>query len=765
MKRRPFQAQLCACAALFALAASGAAVAQSEVALSQQRAGIVADQGALTAATRGSPQASVDAALRSRGKSSATIDSIVLESDYPGNRGVRHAQFEQRINGLRVYGAYVKASFNADGELIHLIERTAPAGGRIAAPTLGDAEALQIALDANFSNAPAAPRLLRKDGALSTFAKTDFFHTPPSVERVIVSRGQGRLEEGFLVETWSEDDNLLFHTVIDGLGKVVSNELRTAEDSYNIFEDHPGVSSQTVVNGPGAGNAQSPAGWLFGGTQGSIDIAGNNVNAYLDRDNNDSSDGNGTAISDGNFLAQADLTRDPTITVNQDVAIQNLFYLNNVIHDRLYIHGFVEGAGNFQEDNFGNGGSGSDSVNAEGQDGGSTNNANFATPSDGSNPRMQMYLWTQSTPNRDGDLDSDIVWHEYGHGLTWRMIGSMSGDVPGAIGEGMSDTLSIIINDNDRLAEYSFNNPGGIRSSPYSQHQDTIGDFSASRGVHRNGEIYAATAWDLWTLYKANAFTANDIFDDLVGGMNFTPSSPTYIDMRDGVLAQVQATAPSRECLVWEAFAGRGMGDGASMTVTQRGPFNSSVEITESFALPSSCTGGGGNNPPTADFTVIGGQCIVNQPCSFDGTSSSDPDGDALTYAWDFGDGGMSTGATPSHTYGSTGSFDVTLTVDDGNGGSDSVVQSVSVVDEQDPGDFTLAATGEKIRGVHNIHLSWNGAASTNVDVYRNGAVIATTVNDGAFTDNTGNRGGATYTHQVCEAGTTTCSNMTTTTF
>ena len=75
------------------------------------------------------------------------------------------------------------------------------------------------------------------------------------------------------------------------------------------------------------------------------------------------------------------------------MAVQNLFFLNNLIHDELYRHGFDEAAGNFQEDNLGNGGRGSDSVNAEAQDGGGTNNANFATPKDGQNPRMQMYLW------------------------------------------------------------------------------------------------------------------------------------------------------------------------------------------------------------------------------------------------------------------------------------------------------------------------------------------------------------------------------------
>ena len=90
-------------------------------------------------------------------------------------------------------------------------------------------------------------------------------------------------------------------------------------------------------------------------------------------------------------------------------AVTNLFYLNNVIHDRLYRYGFNEAAGNFQTNNFGKGGAGNDSVRAEAQDGGGTSNANFSTPDDGSRPRMQMYLWNTATPNRDGDLDSDIV--------------------------------------------------------------------------------------------------------------------------------------------------------------------------------------------------------------------------------------------------------------------------------------------------------------------------------------------------------------------
>ena len=57
------------------------------------------------------------------------------------------------------------------------------------------------------------------------------------------------------------------------------------------------------------------------------------------------------------------------------------------------------------------------------------------------------------------------------------------------------------------------------------------------------------------------------------------------------------------------------------------------------------------------------------------------------------------------------------------------------------------------------MDLTWSGATSANIDVYRNGAVIATVPNTGAYTDSTGNHGRATYTYRVCEAGTLTCSN------
>ncbi|HSR67724.1 MAG TPA: M36 family metallopeptidase [Acidobacteriota bacterium] len=515
---------------------------------------------------------------------------------------------EQEVDGLRVYGTYVRAAMRADGSLVHLIENLVevPQEG-IRPAVIGERQALSSVLRALYPAQPTDLDEVSQRERTTQFTNYGFFYRSPKVTRVAIPMQDGSLREGFAVETWTQDDNILHETLVDGNGRLLATQLRTAVDSYNIFPDHPGNSSQTVVSGPGSGNAESPVGWLFASGQTTINISGNNCHAYLDHDNNNAPDAGGTSVTDGNFLASANLSIDPTSGDNPAVAVQNLFYLCNVIHDKLYSHGFVESAGNFQEDNFGNGGSGSDSVNVEAQDGGSTNNANFATPSDGSNPRMQMYLWTFSTPRRDGDLDSDIPWHEYGHGLTWRMIGNMSGPMSGAIGEGESDVLAILTNDDDRVGEYSFNDPVGIRSEPYTNYSRTYGDFTGS-SVHFDGEIWAATVWRMWELFQANSIPKDTLWDYIVDGMNFTPSGPAMEDMRDGMLAASPDSV--HDCLIWEAAAAFGIGDGAAATISG-GPFGGNVDITESFDLPQEC--GGGGDPPQC--TGAGGSCSSDSEC------------------------------------------------------------------------------------------------------------------------------------------------------
>ena len=85
------------------------------------------------------------------------------------------------------------------------------------------------------------------------------------------------------------------------------------------------------------------------------------------------------------------------------------------------------------------------------------------------------------------------------------------------------------------------------------------------------------------------------------------------------------------------------------------------------------------NNAPICSITAPpdGYDEFVNVGIAFTCTAS-DPDGDALTYSWDFGDGGTSTEQNPSYQYSSAGDYTVTLTVSDGSlTASDSIVVNI----------------------------------------------------------------------------------------
>jgi PKD repeat protein len=172
--------------------------------------------------------------------------------------------------------------------------------------------------------------------------------------------------------------------------------------------------------------------------------------------------------------------------------------------------------------------------------------------------------------------------------------------------------------------------------------------------------------------------------------------------------------------------------------------------------------GGGGNTAPTASFT----SSCTNLACSFDASGSGDSDGSISSYSWNFGDGSSGVGESPSHTYTAAGTYTVTLTVTDNAGATGTASDSVTI-SAPGTGGISLSASGYKVKGVQTADLTWAGATSTNVDIKRDGVTITPTPtpNDGAYTDNIGNKGGGSYTYQVCEAGTDTCSATVTVTF
>jgi hypothetical protein len=82
------------------------------------------------------------------------------------------------------------------------------------------------------------------------------------------------------------------------------------------------------------------------------------------------------------------------------------------------------------------------------------------------------------------------------------------------------------------------------------------------------------------------------------------------------------------------------------------------------------------------------------------------------------------------------------------------------------PTPITLSAHRRRVQGRHTVDLSWTGATSADIDIYRDGAVIATVPNNGAYKDFIGVRGGnIRYIYKVCDAGTQNCSNQVTVRF
>jgi hypothetical protein len=397
-----------------------------------------------------------------------------------------------------------------------------------------------------------------------------------------------------------------------------------AGESYNIYPmpfGSPLDGGRSVVTDPHNTTA-SPFAWHdtngVAGAEYTI-TRGNNVWAMEDANGN-----NGVGYSpDGgsglDFNFSINLGNEPN--TYRDAAITNLFYWNNIMHDVWYQYGFNEASGNFQENNYGNGGAGSDSVNADAQDGSGLNNANFSTPGDGSNPRMQMFLWS-GNPQIDGDLDNLIIAHEYGHGISIRLVGGPGSNQLGGseqMGEGWSDWFGLMLTmkngdagtDSRAVGNYALgqgSGGGGIRPTPYSTNTaingttyDDIGGLAVPHGV---GYAWATIIWDLtWALVDDQGFDT-DFYNGtggnnvamalIIEGLKNTANNPGFVSGRDGILqADQDLYAGQYNCIIWDVFAARGVGVDANENTN--GGTNGNTDQTTSYT--SGCGGGGGPEP------------------------------------------------------------------------------------------------------------------------------------------------------------------------
>src|SRR5215475_3790164 len=332
----------------------------------------------------------------------------------------------------------------------------------------------------------------------------------------------------------------------------------------NVFEFSPGIADRRMTDFPrpiadypimpGAPLAGFPGDWVEGDK-----AVGNATAATLNF-----TSGSLTGVLNGNVVEF-----NPTDRFGDDQKLLNIFYFCNYMHDFLYILGFDEAAGNFQKANFTHMGVGNDPVRARAHSGPVRGTANMSTAADGTPPLMNMGLVQRS--NRHTALDADVVFHEFTHGLTNRLVGGTRQghtlDAPQSqgMGEGWSDFFALTIqnffraqNSQDErvvLGDWVVANQTGIRSNRYDdRYPFTYGAVSTfprsdpntgqpdPNGLpdeHQTGEIWCAALMMMARRMRAALGDADGYrlgWQMVVDGLKLTPANPTFLDARDAIL-------------------------------------------------------------------------------------------------------------------------------------------------------------------------------------------------------------------------------------
>ncbi|HEV8113744.1 MAG TPA: M36 family metallopeptidase [Planctomycetota bacterium] len=551
------------------------------------------------------------------------------------HNGIRHLTFQQQIGGIDLLGAELRANVTRHGELMNV------SSTMLARPE-GDFAPSPVVLTRLRAIQEAARSIGVEVGAdpASSF-RTDL---PVTTELAYFPLARDEIRAAwkvFLPEIGVGNDYEIVVDATDGrilsrrnfLQFAVGGTQPIALSVYTSDSPAPGSPGNATPDGfqfPMASRSlvtilpgqvpYSPNSWIDDGDN---DTQGNNVDAHTDLNSDNLPD---LPRPTGSPFRVFDFRLDHALEPYhwRDAAVTNLFYVCNVFHDRTYALGFDEAAGNFQTVNFTGLGLGNDRLQADCQDGSGTNNANFATLADGISGRMQMYLFPGPSPSRDGSLDSDIIFHEFTHGLSMRLHAlQLIGTQSSGMGEGWSDYVALSMNAeqlDDPYATYTLGGyttyqigPGfvdnyyyGIRRFPCStdlgKNPMTYGDIdpaqqsyppgvprspvvaNTANEIHNVGNLWCTILFEaranLWTTF---GFAANDrLLQLVVDAMKLDPGTPDFLQARDAILQADLADFGGADFPdLWAAFAKRGCGYSARSPggVTSNG-------IVEAFDLP-----------------------------------------------------------------------------------------------------------------------------------------------------------------------------------
>ncbi|HEX2044798.1 MAG TPA: M36 family metallopeptidase [Gaiellaceae bacterium] len=570
------------------------------------------------------------------------LAGLRLVRDYTDVEGIRHLHWVQTAGGIAAFDNDLRANVAADGRLINVLGSPLPdlaerAGGLAA--SLDATGALRAAL-ASVGREARAPRVLARGRSPERATRFAGGHR---AGLVFFNRGR-ELALGWDVTAYADGDEVYAAVVDAASGEILRRANKVEEATGLAWNYFPSTAA-----GGGATPRNFDA-WLANPAD-TTRLFGPNAHVFSDlNDSNTVNAGEQINAAAGNwnhaftkfnpdhdpFEARCDTEGAPfTSACSWDSFVgfswqtnrrQNgtqVFYFVNNFHDHLENDpdiGFDNASGNFE---------GGDRVVAHSNDGANSagggfpngdhlNNANMLTLPDGQSPRMQMYLftWFNEDPNVDptadanGGDDASVVYHEYAHGLSNRLItfgngfGALDAHQSGAMGEAWSDFYAM-----DYLVAQGFETDGAgagdvlmgaylgngqsiVRTSALDCATSDTGGNCGSGGytygdlgeilgfpqVHADGEIWGQTLWDLRQHPDVGFPAARELVTE---GMRLSPPNPSFLDMRNAILqADTAVNGGLDEEHIWEVFAERGMGYFAATTGGH------DTNPTENFDLP-----------------------------------------------------------------------------------------------------------------------------------------------------------------------------------
>lgn len=390
-----------------------------------------------------------------------SIGELSIKNQYRTDHNqVEHIHLVQTINGYEIFGTSVNLTFWPNGKISATGHRLTILDGIKAStniPAITAPQAIGIASGELGAASRAVPSIVRTTHeGLTVYSKEDISlqDIPAQLGYLLTPSGEYRLSWRMQID--SRQKGNLYQSYVDAIsGQSLANDVLTLRCSFDhdylaheagCFEEntspitayapppvnatgqyrvlpmtiespiHGGFELVTGIDDPVA----SPFGWhdVDGVAGNDFTITrGNNVHAFLDRDWNYSPDSDLDGGNDLIFDYPFNSTGEPS--VNQNVALTNLFFWNNIMHDFSFRYGFNEAAGNFQALNYSGQGSYDDYVEAHAQFGdnnpplcgteanGDTpclNNADFSTPIDGFNGRMRMFTWDRDNSSKHLDV-------------------------------------------------------------------------------------------------------------------------------------------------------------------------------------------------------------------------------------------------------------------------------------------------------------------------------------------------------------------------